>query len=190
MAVDAVERLDMQRRPGISGEGLEELAHRQCRKRPIRSVRNSTLKTSIGRPDTSSATRVSVSSIGGRADRRSGSGHTCRRAPWPAPGQEADADVLDRVVIVDMRGSPSARDREVDGRVAGQLIEHMIEADAGNDVGDAGSVEIEGDLDAAFSSVLRVIPPSAHGDSEEPQGHADAGVIANPSDTWPQKRRL
>src|SRR5277367_2098004 len=29
MAVDAVERLDMQRQPGIPGEGLEELAHQR-----------------------------------------------------------------------------------------------------------------------------------------------------------------
>ena len=64
VVVDAVECLDMQRDPGVLGESLEELAHQFgvefAELRCGISVRN----TRKGRPETSMATRVRVSSIG------------------------------------------------------------------------------------------------------------------------------
>ena len=60
---------------------------------------------------------------------------------------ERDADILGRVVIIDMEIALGL-DRDVDERMAGQQVEHMIEeANAGRDVGHAGAVEIDRDLD-------------------------------------------
>ena len=61
-------------------------------------------------------------------------------AERPADG---DADVLDGVVVVDVQvaGRPGL---EVDQRVAGELVEHVVEeADAGLVVVPAGAVEVE-----------------------------------------------
>ena len=56
---------------------------------------------------------------------------------------ERDAGVLDRVVVVDMQVALHL-DREVDQRMAGEEVEHMVEeADAGRDLGLAGAVESE-----------------------------------------------
>ena len=56
---------------------------------------------------------------------------------------ERDADVLDRVVIVDVQVALGAH-RQVDQRMARELVEHVVEeADAGGDVGRAGAVEID-----------------------------------------------
>src|SRR5208283_2004686 len=61
---------------------------------------------------------------------------------------DGDADVLDRVVIVDVAVACGANG-EVDQGMTRELIEHMIEeADAGRDVGRARSVEVDADLDA------------------------------------------
>ena len=63
---------------------------------------------------------------------------------------ERDADVLDGVVIVNMQIAPGAH-RHVDERVPGELVEHVIEeADAGGDLGRAGTVEIDLDGDLGF----------------------------------------
>ena len=60
---------------------------------------------------------------------------------------EADADVFDRVVLIDVQVALGA-DREVDHRVLRQQREHVVEeADAGGDVGLAGAVEIERERD-------------------------------------------
>src|ERR1700722_841774 len=56
-----------------------------------------------------------------------------------------------------------------DERMTRQLIEHMIEkADAGRDVGDARSIEVEADLDARFLG-LAYDCALAHGDFFIPQ---------------------
>ena len=56
---------------------------------------------------------------------------------------EGDADVLDGVVVVDVQVAGGA-DVEVDQRVAGELVEHVVEeADAGRVVVPAGAVEVE-----------------------------------------------
>ena len=58
---------------------------------------------------------------------------------------ERDADILDRMVVVDMQVARGA-DLQVDQRMARDLVEHMIEkADAGLDIGDAGAVERDAD---------------------------------------------
>ena len=67
MAVRAVERLDVQRQPGVDRERLEELAHQLGVERPDLRRR----KRRVGTPGTAArrrrrATRVSVSSIGSR----------------------------------------------------------------------------------------------------------------------------
>ena len=79
---------------------------------------------------------------------------------------EGDADVLDGVVVVDVEVAGGAG-REVDERVAGELVEHVVEeADAGLVVVPAGAVEVErdrerglgglaGDLGLCASALLR-----------------------------------
>ena len=63
---------------------------------------------------------------------------------------ERDADILGGVVVVDMQVAHRL-DRDVDARMPGQQIEHMVEeADAGRDVGHAGAVEVHGDLDVGL----------------------------------------
>ena len=58
---------------------------------------------------------------------------------------ERDADVLDGVVVVDVQIAGGAG-LEVEERVAGELVEHVVEeADAGPVVVPAGAVEIEAD---------------------------------------------
>ena len=61
--------------------------------------------------------------------------------------------ILDRVVIVDMQITLCAH-RHVDQRVAGQLVEHVIEeADAGLVVINPGAVEIDGDRDLGLGGL-------------------------------------
>ena len=60
---------------------------------------------------------------------------------------EHDRGVLDGVVGVDV-GVALGLDRQVDQRVPGERVEHVVvEADAGGDVGAAGAVEVELDED-------------------------------------------
>ena len=63
---------------------------------------------------------------------------------------ERDADVLGGVVVVDVQVALGLHG-DVDARVARQQVEHVIEeADAGRDLGRAGAVEVDRDLDVGF----------------------------------------
>ena len=58
-------------------------------------------------------------------------------------------------MIVDMKVA-LGRDLHIDQRMAGQLIEHMVEkADTGRDDIAASSVQRDGDLDACFFGFAR-----------------------------------
>ena len=77
---------------------------------------------------------------------------------------ERDADVLDRVVVVDVQVALGP-DREVEEAVAGHLVEHMVEeAHARADVAQARAVEVDRDLHGRFR---RLTP-----DAGAAQGHS------------------
>src|SRR5271154_7639980 len=147
MAVDAIERLDVQRESRIAGEGLEELA-------PQRSVESA---DPLGREfrledEERPARYVERDPRQGFIHRQQAVGVTGQAALVAERfGQrlaQGDADVLDRVMVVDVAVALGP-DGEVDEGMTRQLVEHMIEkADAGRDVGDARPIEIEADLDA------------------------------------------
>ena len=66
---------------------------------------------------------------------------------------QRDADVLDRVMGVDMQVALGA-DREVDHAVARDLVEHVVEKrHAGGELGAAGAVQIHLDDDLRFVRV-------------------------------------
>src|SRR5208282_3970938 len=163
MAVQAVERLDVQREAGIPGQGLKELAHKlgvegadplgrefgpEDEERPARYVERHARQGLVHRQKT-----VGVAGQAAFVAER--------------PGQrlaDGDSDVLDRVVIVDVAVARSANS-EVDEGMTRELIEHVIEeADAGRDVGRARSVEVDADLDARLRG-LAYDCALAHGDS-------------------------
>src|ERR1700727_79014 len=76
---------------------------------------------------------------------------------------------------------------DVDERMTRQLIEHMIEkADAGRDVGDARSIEVEADFDARFLG-LACDCALAHGDffASSRFGRGDS----KPRVAWPPRLR-
>ena len=76
---------------------------------------------------------------------------------------DADADVLDRVVLVDLQVARGAH-RQVDGRVPGQQREHVVEeADAGGDLRGAGAVEVQLDLDLGFGRLALDAGGAGHG---------------------------
>ena len=63
---------------------------------------------------------------------------------------EADADVFDRVVLVDVQVALGAN-REVDRGVLGQQRQHVVEkADAGGDIGLARAIQVERELNVRF----------------------------------------
>src|SRR5271157_2829358 len=146
VAVDAIERLDVERQPRIAGEGLEELTHErgvesanplgrefgpEDKERPARHV-----KRDPGQSFVHWQQAVGVAAEAALVAERLGQRLAHR-----------DADVLDRVVIVDVAVALGS-DGEIDEGMTRQLIEHGVEeADAGRDVGNARSVEIEADLD-------------------------------------------
>ena len=147
MAICAVKGLDVQREPGVAGEGLEELAN----ERRVESA--DLLGRKLGPEDQERPTR--------HVERDPGQGLVHRQQAVSVAGQsplvaerlgqrlaERDACVLDRMMIVDMAVALGPNG-DVDERMTRELIEHMIEkADAGLDVGDAGPIEVEADLDA------------------------------------------
>ena len=66
---------------------------------------------------------------------------------------QRDAGILDRVVVVDVQVAIGTRG-DVDHRVAGQLLHHVVEkAHAGLDVVLAGAVQIDGYADLGFGGV-------------------------------------
>ena len=63
---------------------------------------------------------------------------------------QADAHVLDRVMLVDVQVALGTH-RQIAGRVLGQQRQHVIEeADAGRDLGLAGAVEVQLQIDRRF----------------------------------------
>ena len=66
---------------------------------------------------------------------------------------ERDADILGRVVLVDMEVALGAHGH-VDQRMAGKLLQHVVEeADPGRDVVAPGPVEIDADADLRLGGV-------------------------------------
>jgi hypothetical protein len=135
VGIVAVERLDMQRDARVHGEGLEELAH-QLGVEAADLVRAGTPCGRRGRAGrTRRARRASASRPSADGRRHSGV------MPFLSPSAcsqglaERDADILDRVVVVDVQVALGL-DGGVDQRMARDLIEHMVEeADAGRDLG-------------------------------------------------------
>ena len=85
-----------------------------------------------------------------RARRRIARCPTCRRAPPRSPS-EHDADVFDRVVHVDLDVALGPH-RQVDQRVLGERGQQVVEErHRGVDVGGAGAVEVEHELDARLA---------------------------------------
>ncbi len=144
MAVGAVERLDMEGQPGMDRESLEELANQlnvevadllgrkadvEDEERPPRNVERDPRQRFIHRQEA-----VGIADDAALVAERFGE----RLA-------ERNADVLDRVVLIDLEVALGA-DRQVDERMARDLVEHMVEkADARRDVGDPRAVEEQGD---------------------------------------------
>src|SRR5271154_5255864 len=141
MAIDAIERLDVQRESRIAGEGLEELAHQ-------RGVESADPLGRELRPEDEERPARHV-----ECDARQGFIH--RQQAVCIAGQAAlvaerfgqrlaqgDADVLNRMMVVDV-AIALGPDGEVDEGMTRQLVEHMIEkTDPGRDVGDARPIEI------------------------------------------------
>src|SRR5271166_4521263 len=147
MTVDAIKRLDMQRESRIAGEGLEELAHQ----RGVESA--DSFGREFGPEDEERPARYVERDPRQRLVHRQQAVGVAGQASLVAErfGQrlaQGDADVLDRVMIVDVAVALGPNG-DVDKRVTRELIEHVIEkADACRDVGDARPVEIEANLDA------------------------------------------
>lgn len=75
---------------------------------------------------------------------------------------ERDADVLDRMVIVDVR-VPMRFDVEIDETMARDLVEHMVEKrDARRKLLPAGAVEVDLHTDLRFAGVANDLR-HAHG---------------------------
>ena len=63
---------------------------------------------------------------------------------------QRDADILRGVMVIDVKVADRLH-RDVDARMPGQQIEHMVEeADAGRDVRCAGSIEVHRHLDVCL----------------------------------------
>ncbi len=162
MAVCAVKRFDVQREPGVAGEGLEELAHQLGVKTA------DLLGRELGSEDEKWSARHVERDAGQCFVHRQQAVGVAGQAPLVAERlrerlAERDAHVLDRMMIVDVAVALGAN-FDVDKGMTRQLIEHMIEkADAGRNIGKTRSVEIEADLDARFFG-LACDCALAHGD--------------------------
>src|SRR6202050_4929296 len=175
MAVRTIKGFDVQRDPGVAGEGLEELAHKlsvksadllgrklgpEGKERPARHVERNPSQRLVHRQQAIGVARQ-TSLVAERLRQRLA---------------ERDAHILDRVVIVDMAGALGPN-LDIDKGMTRELIEHMIEeTNAGCNIGKARPIEVEADLDArllrlAYDCAL------AHGDFEALSWFA-RGVIA------------
>lgn len=116
---------------------------------PILSRGKSALNTRNGRPEMSMTTRDSVSSMGMCTLKIAGDArHVAERLLDRLA--KRDAGVFGGMVIINVQVA-NRLDREVDAGMAGEEIEHMVEkADAGRDIGHAGTIEVHGDLDVGF----------------------------------------
>jgi hypothetical protein len=120
---------------------------------------------------------------------------------------ERNAGVLDGVVLIDMEISLGA-DFDVDERMAGELLQHMIEEpDPGGDIGKASPIEIHPDLDVGFLGLAcngalahdRIVPALLNLASSKPidawlspalARHIDGlDLLASP-DSYPPMRRI
>ena len=130
----------------MRGQGLKELAHQLGVEIADLGAREFRSKTRNGRPDRSTATRVKVSSIGRcTSAKRLMPRAVAQRLPQSLA--ERDAGILDRVMRIDMQVA-LGRDLDVDQRMAGELLQHMIEkADAGRNLGHPRAVEIDADFE-------------------------------------------
>ena len=154
VVVAAIEVLDVQRDPGVLGEGLEELAEQLAVHLADLAAREGHLPHQIGPAgNVDGATRhrlvhrqVDVGIAGDAL-------HVAERL---ADGlAQRDADILHRVVLVDVEVA-LCLDRQVDQAVAGDLVQHVVEeADAGLDSPLAGAVEVDGDRDVGFLGFAR-----------------------------------
>ena len=165
MAVQAVQRLDMQRQAAVHRERLEELAHQfrveradlrrgelraEHQERPARNVERDAGQRLVHRQQ----------AIGVAGQAALVAERLLERLP------ERDADILDGVVVVDMQIALGGN-ADIDERVARELVEHMVEeADAGGDLGRAGAVEVELDRD------LRLVGLAGH----RPLAHVASGL--------------
>ena len=76
---------------------------------------------------------------------------------------EGDADVLDRVVRVDVQIALGV-DIEVDEAVARDLVEHVFQKwNPGLEAGHAGAVQIHADRDLGFFGISRDAGAACHG---------------------------
>ena len=76
---------------------------------------------------------------------------------------EHDAGILGRVVLVDMQIALGL-ERNVDQRVAGELLDHVVEeADPGRDLVGPGPVEIDGGRDRGLLGLARDGRPPGFG---------------------------
>ena len=148
--------------PALSGEGLEELAHE------LRIEGPDAFGREFGPEDQKRPPRHVDCDPGQRLVHRqkavgvAGQAHlVAERLGERLP--ERDADVLDRVMVVDVSVAQGAH-RNVDQRMARELVEHMVEeSDPGRNVGNARAVEIEARLDARLLGLARDCA-LAHGD--------------------------
>ncbi len=111
-------------------------------KLPIFGAAKSTFQTRNGRPDRSSAARTSASSIGSRHDAIAPDAALVAQRLVQRLAQH-DADILDRVMVVDVQVALGMH-RQVENRVARQLVQHVIEEpDARAVLVLPGAVEVE-----------------------------------------------
>src|SRR5271168_4148394 len=154
MAVDAIQRLDVQRHARVHRQRLEELAHQldveaaDLRRRERRPKHE---EWSAGDVDRDAGQRLVH-----RQQAVGPAGDAALLAERLAQGlAERDSDVLDRMVIVDVQVALRAN-VHVDQRMARQLIQHMIEeTDAGRDFRRARTVEVDFDLDRSLVGLAR-----------------------------------
>src|SRR5262245_33766976 len=149
MTVLAVKRLHMQRDARIHGKSMEPLAHEV-------GVELTDLvpgETNLEHQDRSSRyvddhARQGLIHGHVHAGVTGNSLHVAKRLLHRL--SERDADVLGRVVLVDMQVAVGF-DLDADARMAGKQVEHMVEeTDARRSVGYAGAIEVHAHLDVRF----------------------------------------
>ena len=164
MAVRAVKRFNVQRDPGVAGEGLEEFAHE------LRIEIADLLGGKLGPEDEERPARYIERNPGQRFVHWQEAIGIAGQASLVAERlrqrlAERDAHILDRVMIVDMAVALSPN-FDIDKGMTRELIEHMVEkTNAGCNVGKTQPIEVEADVDARFVR-LACDCALAHGDFE------------------------
>jgi ATP-dependent HslUV protease, peptidase subunit HslV len=142
VAILAVERLDMQREPGVLREGLEPLAEQLSVHLPDLRARELDVphqERASGNVERDAGQRLVHGEIG-----KAVAGDAALIAERLGHGlAEHDACILGGVVLVDMEIALSL-EGDVDQGMAGELLDHVVEeADTGRNVVGAGAVEID-----------------------------------------------